>query len=190
MNGQAPSAGRLIIICGLSFAGKTTLADSICAEFGFPQVDVDVTMDDLFGPGVDDSELSHEQWVAIYRQTDARIAKHLRNGESVIDASRNFRKEERDGARHIAGSVGADTVVVYVDAPEWLVRQRWVEDRVTQARRDVSDDGFEEIIAVMEPPSDDERPIVFHHDAGIGTWVEANAGRLAGRQEPLGTAQR
>ena len=171
---------RLIIICGLSFAGKTTLADAICAEFGFPQVDVDVTMDDLFGPGIDDTELSHEQWVEIYRQTDARIAKYLRDGETVADASRNFRREERDGARRIADNAGADTVVLCVDTPEWLVRQRWAENRAAQARRDVSDDGFEEIIAVMEPPSDDEKALVFHHDDDIKAWIDGNAGSLAG----------
>jgi len=88
----------------------------------------------------------------IYRETDNKILLHLRNGESVVDASRNFSRRERDHARALAEEVGARVLVVYVDAPEALVRQRWSANRETPARRDVSNRGFEEIIAAMDPP--------------------------------------
>jgi len=180
MNARHPSRNKLIVVCGLSFAGKTTLGDAICAEFGYPQVDVDETKVDLYGPEIVDEDLDGEQWTEMYRQTDNRIAGYLRDGSSVADASRNFRKEERDGARVLAKGAGADVVVVYVNAPEWLVRQRWAENRANQTRRDVSDKDFEEIIAVMEPPADDETPLVFRHDEDIKTWLAENTGSLAG----------
>jgi len=63
MNAKHPSSNRLIIVCGLSFAGKSTLGSAICAEFGYPQVDVDQTKADLYGPGIDDEDLDPEQWV-------------------------------------------------------------------------------------------------------------------------------
>ncbi len=52
----------LIIVCGLSFAGKSTLANAICAKLGHSQVDVDETKDALFGPGIADEDLKNDEW--------------------------------------------------------------------------------------------------------------------------------
>ena len=178
---QHQSPSRLIIICGLSFAGKSTLANAICAEFGYPQVDVDETKLDLFGSGIVDADLSPDEWTRIYRETDDRIVAHLRNGDTVVDASRNFRRRERTYARSLAERMGATVVVVYIDAPESLVRQRWAQNRHRQARRDVSVDAFAEIIAAMEPPSADEKALVFQPDDSIANWLAEHAGCLAGK---------
>lgn len=178
VDNQPQAQSQLIIICGLSFAGKTTLGNAICARFGYPQVDVDETKVELYGRDVVDRDLSGKQWTEMYRETDARIARHLRNGASVVDASRNFQRHERDAARDIARSAGADAVVVYVDTPEPVVRQRWLANRVSQARRDVSDGNFEEIVAVMQPPCPEERAVVFRHDEDIENWLTEHAERL------------
>jgi predicted kinase len=106
---------------------------------------------------------------------------HLRNGESVVDGSRNFQKHERDHAPQIAKRAGADVVLVYVDAPEALVRQRWAENRANPTRRGVSDTGFEEIISVMEAPTADERALVFHHSEMIEDWIAEHAERFGRR---------
>ena len=169
------------MICGLSFAGKSTLANEICAEFGYPQVDVDETKLDLFGPDIDDADLSPDEWTRIYRETDDRIVAHLRNGDTVVDASRNFRRRERIHARSLAERTSATVVVIFIDASEPLVRQRWAQNRHRQTRRDVSADAFEEIIAAMEPPSADEEALVFRPDDNIANWLGEHAGRLAGK---------
>jgi predicted kinase len=181
LNQQHWSPVRLIIICGLSFAGKSTLADAICTEFGYPQVDVDETKLDLFGSGIDDADLSADEWTRIYREADARLVAHLRNGDNVVDASRNFRRRERIHARSLAERMSATVVVVYIDAPESLVRQRWAQNRYRQTRRDVSADAFEEIIAAMEPPSADEKVLVFRPDDSIANWLAEHTGCLAGK---------
>ena len=176
------SLNRLIIVCGLSFAGKSTLANAICAEFEYPQVDVDETKLELYGPGVDDEDLSAEQWTRIYAATDDRVVAHLRHGDSVVDASRNFRKRERDHARAIADRTGTEVVLVYVDAPEALVRQRWAENRDKQTRRDVSEKGFEEITEAMEAPTVVEKALVFRHNEEIRSWLAEHAEHLEGKQ--------
>jgi shikimate kinase len=65
------NAALLVVVCGLSFAGKTTLGTALARVCNYKEVDVDLTK--------------------VY----------LRSGTSV-DASRNFRKEERSHARHVA----------------------------------------------------------------------------------------
>ena len=107
MNEQQRPSTRLIIVCGLSFAGKSTLGNAICAAFGYPQVDVDETEADLYGPGLDDTDLGPDEWDRIYRVTDDQIVGDLGNGDCVVDASRNFRRRERDHARNIAKPISA-----------------------------------------------------------------------------------
>ena len=183
MDERQRSSITLIIVCGLSFAGKSTLANAICEANGFRQVDVDETKDEIFGPGVnDDEDLSPKEWTRIYTATDDKIVSLLRNGHSVVDASRNFRLRERNHARALAHRMGAGVVVVHVDAPETLVRRRWAENRERQARRDVSDKGFEQIIAAMQPPTPAEMPLVFHANDEIKSWLVAHAEIVAGKQ--------
>ena len=179
MNGERRPSAKLIIVCGLSFAGKSTLADAICTALGYPQVDVDETKLELYGPDVDDEDLSPEEWTRIYAETDDRIVTHLRNGDSVVDASRNFRRAERERARAIADRLKAQVVLVHVDAREALVRQRWAQNRDKKTRRDVSDRGFEEIVSVMEPPTAEEKALVFHHHDSIENWLSEHAEDLA-----------
>ncbi len=182
MNEEQGPLAQLVIVCGLSFSGKSTLGNAICAAFGHPQVDVDETKVDLYGLGLDDADLSPDEWASIYRVADDRIVAHLRKGDCVVDASRSFRRHERDHARSIANRMNAETVVVYVDAPESLVLQRWARNRDQQARRDVSVEGFEEIISVMEPPSEDEGALVFQHNDNTEEWIAKHAELLAGKQ--------
>ncbi|MFO7918833.1 MAG: ATP-binding protein [Anaerolineae bacterium] len=182
MHQQYRPSNRLIIICGLSFAGKSTLADAICAEFGYSQVDVDQTKLDLHGPGIDDTDLNPDEWDRIYRETDERILFHLRKGGTVVDASRNFRRRERDHARRIAEQVGVEMVVIYVDTPEWLVRRRWAQNKRQQARRDVSEAAFGEIISIMEPPTVGEEALVFRYDDDMEDWLCERADELGGKR--------
>jgi predicted kinase len=169
---------KLLIICGISFAGKSTLSKAIAARFGYAEVDVDDTKVALFGPEVKDEDLSHPEWVRIYAETDALIERYLQAGKTVIDASRNFRKSERQGARHIAARQGAEVITIFVDTPEEIARQRWLENRAKPSRRDVTDNDFEEILQVFEPPTPDEAALVFHHGDQLEAWISET---LAGR---------
>jgi len=78
-------------------------------------------------------------------------------------------------------------VLVHVDTPVELARQRWAENREKRTRRDVSDKGFEEIIAIMEPPTADEAALVFYCDDDIKGWLARHAERLAGKLLLAGT---
>ncbi|GAC1450782.1 MAG: hypothetical protein PVS3B1_25780 [Ktedonobacteraceae bacterium] len=165
---------KLFIICGISFAGKSTLGKKIAQQFGYAEVDVDDMKFQLYGPDTQDEDLRHEDWVRIYAETDHLIESYLQSGRTVIDASRNFRKEERRLARQIATRMGAEVVTIFVDTPEALARQRLLENRKKPARREVTDKDFEEILHVIEPPVADESPLVFHHSDQVDHWISQN----------------
>lgn len=169
---------KLVIVCGLSFAGKSTLAHALAQQLGYAEVDVDDTKADLHGPDVQDATLTRAEWDHIYAETDRHILQHLTSGTSVIDASRNFTRAERDHLRTLVAAQGYDSVVIHVTTSEASARQRWQTNRTNPSRRDVTDADFEDIVRAMEPPSDDEQPLRFHSDDDVGAWVLATLERL------------
>ena len=181
----APFPGnQFIILCGLSFAGKSTLARAIVSRFGFTEVDVDETKFQLYGSGIVDEELIPEDWIRIYAETDRLIENHLRSGRTVVDASRNFSIEERINARNISARVGVPFTTIYVDTPESVARRRLIANRARPFRRDISDRDFEDVIRAMQPPTVAETPLVFQHTAKVEKWISDNAVVLAPQLRP------
>jgi predicted kinase len=174
-----PSGPQFIIICGLSFSGKSTLGKAIIERFGYEEVDVDDTKFKLFGQSIKDEDLHPEDWVRIYAETDRLIEDILKSGKPVVDASRNFSKAERNIARSIAGRMGVSLITIYVDTPEEIARQRHLENRRDPSRRDVTDQDFESALRAMQPPTADEHPLIFHHFSAVDGWLLENAAKLA-----------
>jgi predicted kinase len=136
------SRPKLVIICGLSFAGKSTLGQALSRRFGYVEVDVDCTKVNLYGATIKDSDLTAAQWKTIYARADNEIETILTSGRSVVDASRNFRTAERKHARLLARSLQIDLITIYVNTPEPVARERWLQNRRTQSRRDITDADF------------------------------------------------
>ena len=170
---------KLVIICGISFAGKSTLGEAITQRFGYVQVDVDDMKFHLFGPDSKDEELSRADWVRIYHETDKLMESYLQSGKTVIDASRNFRKQERQLARQIATQLKAEVVTILVDTPVGIAQKRLLENREKQSRLDVTDQDFETILQVWEPPTADETPLVFRYSDQIDTWIAKNISAIS-----------
>ena len=170
---------KLVIICGISFAGKSTLGEAIAKQFGFAHVDVDDMKFHLYGPDTQDEQLSHADWVRIYDETDKLLASYLQSGQTVIDASRNFRKRERQVARRIAAQSQAEVVTIFVDTPELIARQRLHENRKKPSRLDVTDKDFETILHVWEAPTADETSLIFRHGDHLDTWIEQNTSAIS-----------
>ena len=167
---------RLLIICGLSFAGKSTLAREIGERFGYEEVDVDQMKYSLYGLDARDESLTREEWDRIYEETDKQIVLLLKTGKNVMDASRNFSREERSRIRTTLNRLGFETITIYVNTPETIARQRWQENRKNPTRRDVTDSDFEDILRAMEPPTSEENPIILHYAEDIERWIAKNVG--------------
>jgi predicted kinase len=167
---------RLYIICGLSFAGKSTLAREIAERFGYEEVDVDRMKYSLYGSDAKDESLTREEWDRLYEETDKQIVLLLKSGKNVVDASRNFSGEERRRIRTTLNQLGYETLTIYLDTPEAIARQRWQANRKNPTRRDVSESDFEDVIRAMEPPTIDENPIVLHYGEDFESWIAKNVG--------------
>lgn len=130
----------------------------------------------LYGLDARDESLTREEWDRIYEETDKQIVLLLKSGKNVVDASRNFSREERRRIRTTLSRLGFETITIYLDTPEAIARQRWQANRKNPTRRDVSESDFGDVIRAMEPPTIDENPIVLHHAEDIESWVAKNIG--------------
>jgi adenylylsulfate kinase-like enzyme len=84
----------LYLLCGLPFAGKTTLAKALVRSLGIHRVAID-DINNERGIWDEETGLSPEEWTNTYQEAYRRIAASLKRGESVIDDSANFTRELR-----------------------------------------------------------------------------------------------
>ncbi|MGH2352188.1 MAG: AAA family ATPase [Chloroflexota bacterium] len=161
----------LYILCGLPFAGKTTLARKLVSRFGLSRVAID-DINTERGVWVDEAGLSPAEWARTYDEAYRRIDHLLSQEKSVVDDSVNHTRELRDWLRAIAVRHGARTVVIYVDVPPAEARRRWLENRRTATRNDVRDDDFAQVVDKFEPPAADESTLRYNGTVSLDEWID------------------
>jgi hypothetical protein len=83
-------------------------------------------------------------------------------------------------AHQVAKRSDAHFITIFVDTPEEVTRHRRLVNKRSGARRDVTDEQFDEIVQVMRPPTEDEDPFVFHYDDQLDSWIDRNAANWGG----------
>ncbi len=161
----------LYILCGLPFAGKTTLAKELVHRLGIKRVAID-DINSERGIWDDEKGLSSEEWDKTYQEAYQRIATYLSRGEGVVDDSANFIREQRNRLRAIAKQYDASTCVIFVDVSPAEVRRRWQENRQTGVRNDVRDDDFAHVVEYFVPPTEDENVLRYDGTMSPGEWIQ------------------
>jgi predicted kinase len=166
---------RLYILCGLPFAGKTTLAGVLSDHLGLARL----ALDDIiceWGVGLDGRPIPAEHWAAAYNEAYRRLDALLRAGRSVVYDATNYRRAHRRRLERIAARHGATTQVIYLDVAEAEARRRWQQNRVTRERWDVRAEDFAKVVDHFEPPDPDEG--VLHYDPAVppAQWIAQTFG--------------
>jgi predicted kinase len=164
---------RLYILCGLPFAGKTTLAKELVKQFGFMHIDVD-QINTSFGVGLSGAAISPEPWERTYIEAYKQLKVALDFKCSVIFEGANYTKELRDRLKAIAAVQGVESQVIYVDISESEARQRLLDNRVMQHRHDIRDDNFALVVTYFEPPTQEEQVIYFQQSEPLDEWIMQN----------------
>lgn len=165
---------NLYIFCGIPFSGKTTLAKKLVSKLGFVRVDLDEIKFVLFGKGVTDEQIDQSGWDEVYQQMYSQIEKLLRQGKTVICDTGNFTKYERGLFKKIADKLGIKAKTVFIDIPKKIAKQRFLENKLVKNRFDISERSFEEAVAEMEPPTQEENVIVYDGKTDINKWIRFN----------------
>jgi predicted kinase len=147
----------LYLLVGYPGAGKTTAAKILHEATGAVHLWTDVERHKMF----DRPAHSQDESIKLYDELNRRTGELLAKGQSVIfDTNFNFHKD-RQKLHDIAARHGADTVVVWIDIPKHLAKERTVDSdrRRNGYHTRMTEEEFDRMVAKLEPPSKDEKVI-------------------------------
>lgn len=162
---------ELYMMCGLSFAGKSTLAKALAERFGFAAVNIDA-INTRRGVGLSGEKIAQDDWDKTYAEGFEELEMHLREGRSVLFDDANFSRAQRDYVRALAAKYNVATWVIYVDISAAEARDRLLRNRKTHQRYDVRDDDFAYGVTNFEPPTSDEHVLLYHPGKPVDEWIE------------------
>jgi uncharacterized protein len=175
----------LVMTCGLTGSGKSTVARRLGERFALTVVRSDVVRKELlgldpyerkwddFGAGAYSSDMTERTYTAMVERADTLLA----TGASVVLDGCFTRRSQRAAAVALAARRGVPLLVLECHAPESVVRER-LEGRSTKGRA-VSDGRWEiyhHQAAAFEPPT--EIPAGSHIVLDRGRPVEENIALL------------
>jgi aminoglycoside phosphotransferase family enzyme/predicted kinase len=140
----------VVVVCGLSGSGKSTVAAELARQLGLTVLSSDILRKTLAGipllqrGGVDESGdglYSPDRNEATYGEICTRAAGLLAKGRGVIVDATCRRRRDRELLRQLADGHGVGLHLFWLECPEVIVRQR-LEERTHQGTS-VSDAGWE-----------------------------------------------
>jgi len=145
---------RLVLLCGKSFSGKSTVARVLAPRLEARIVSLDEINERRGLWGGDGIPV--EEWIRTHELASDEVLGLLSAGTSVVVDDTSSPRILRDGWRSLAAGAGAGFTLLYVDVDDATVRRRRAGNLVDPRRRDVGVDVLEEHLAGFEPPEDDE----------------------------------
>jgi predicted kinase len=154
----------LYLMVGYPGSGKTTTAKIIHELTGAMHLWADHERNKRF----QNPTHAHKENMQLYAALNQEAQQLLHDGKSVIfDTNFNFFKD-REKLRRMALAEGAQAVVIWVQAPKQLAKERATQHshgKETRIWGNMPEETFDRIANNLEMPNPDEHPIVL---TGIG----------------------
>jgi predicted kinase len=161
------------MMCGLSFAGKSTFAALLAAELDAVVIGLDAINAER---GLDGGQgIPLEEWGRSTTIAHARAADVLRSGRAVLVDDTGSPRFVRDGWRAVAADCGVPFAIVWVRIDAERQRARVEVNRSRRRRHDVTDEVMADHVAQFEDPLE-EHPFIVDADE---TTNRALARRIA-----------
>jgi predicted kinase len=155
---------KLFILCGEAFSGKSTLSKLISEKYNAKIIGRDeiyFSIEKILAlentPEKDDDSLWKNMWPLVLQG----VKNQLLLGNSVIIDDNCFYKNHRDQLRAIASESGVKSVLIYMDIPTEILKERKEQNKISKTRHDVPSEWTTEDSNKFERPTDDENPIVY-----------------------------
>jgi predicted kinase len=151
---MASDGARLVLMCGTSFSGKSTVARALAPGLlaGIVSLDEINERRGLWGG----DGIPVEEWIRTHEIASGEVRESLASGRSVVVDDTSSPRFLRDGWRSLAAEVGAGFTLIYVDVDHDTIRRRRAANLSEPSRRDVADDVLDQHLADFEPPQADE----------------------------------
>lgn len=159
-----------MLLCGLAFSGKSTLARILAARLGGAVVSLDEinARRGLWGG----EGVAAEEWARTHETALGEIDALLRKGVSpvIVDDTNCFRFL-RDSYRRLGRRHGCREMLVVLDTPLATIHRRREEARRRRHRPPIRDEVWEAHRRSFEWPGDDEPHRTLPAGADVETWV-------------------
>jgi predicted kinase len=147
----------LALICGLSFAGKSTFAALLAEELDGHVISLDIINTER---GLDGGQgIPQAEWATTDRIAHERVEALLRHDQQVVVDDTGSPRFIRDQWRATAKTSGVPFAIVWIQVTRELQRKRVAANRSHQERLDVTDAVLDEHMASFESPTS-ENPFV------------------------------
>jgi len=160
----------LYIFSGLAFSGKSTLAKRL-AEYLDAEL---ISFDPLWVENESKIQDLKDGWRFIREIAKDKIRNYLESGRSVVFDDTNPRREHRDELVKLANEAHTNSMVVFVDTPIDVIRERMKVNLQDQQRHDVSEEKFQNNVRQLERPGEDENYLIFSHTSFVEDWLSDN----------------
>ncbi len=158
------SQKTLFILCGFPYAGQSFVAGELRKYTDIVFVSID-TIFHAHGFDWDTNTLPDtDAWQKIFDESYEISKDALREGNNVLYDSTNQTLVSRNKLRDIARSVGARTMVIYVQCSPETVWKRWNENQEKSTRSVVNKELVRITIDAFEVPTDNENVITIIND--------------------------
>jgi predicted kinase len=148
---------ELVLLCGASFSGKSTVARTLAPMLPASIVSLDEINERRGLWGGDGIPV--EEWMRTHQFASDEVRALLAGGRSVIVDDTSSPRFLRDGWRALAAEAAARFTLVYVDVDHATVRRRRTANQADPQRRDVADAVLDQHLADFEPPAADEHAV-------------------------------
>jgi predicted kinase len=182
--------GSLLLMCGIAFAGKTTLSRRIAARCGHHRICLD-DLNAARGLGhIGPEDIPVEEWERASHEAVAQIDTLLAHRQAVVLDDTNGYRFLRDRYRAVVQRHDVPCLIVYLPFTLEQGLQRIAANRVEHVRMDFPEHLYRFHVSQFEPPGHDEPAIVFQHDEDPLRWVTTHESRLRSGCENVDTPSR
>ncbi len=156
-------------MCGLALSDKSTLARKIAERTGSRLI----AFDKLLVEKEKEQPVSKDDagWRFIRKVAQDEIVSTLKEGQSVVYDDNNVRFEHREEVREIARNLGVNPIVIYLNTPMELIRERELVNKTTGERHEVEPENFQKVVEQLEVPTSNENVLEFTPNTDIDKFL-------------------
>lgn len=165
---------KLYILCGEAFSGKSTLSKKLAEHFNAKIVgrdEVYFATEKILAlentPDEDDDYLWKSMWTLVLQG----VKNQLLLGNSVVIDDNCLYIKERNELRAIAKEIGVESILIFLDIPMEILKERKEQNKISKTRHDVPSVWMTEDSRLFERPTDSENPVIYTPDMSFSDFV-------------------
>lgn len=166
------------LLVGFPYSGKTTLAKELETRLGFAHINIDELKFEKGYKDVGDDDVPDKVWDEIFKEADQLIVKYLKEGKNLVNEYAWVTKTWRDRARKVASDAGFKTKIIYLDVPKEIIKERWIENKNSKSRFQLSKDEFNRSFIEFEKLLKDEDFIIYDQTISVNEWIKIDISPL------------